>query len=304
MPLEGVDLTCASKLLTFEEQKRTISIFSNLGMTKMRFTGGEPTLNKKLPDLIRHARSYSSCTSVGITTNGLVLLNQLDSLVEAGLTSVNVSLDTLKPEKFAKIARREAKGLLKVMASIYGALAMPKLSVKVNIVLMRGTNDDELGEFLELTKHHPLDCRFIELMPFDGNEWSREKFIGYIEAIDRLKQQGIELIKCVEEDPNDTTKWYRIPGYQGRVGFITSMTSHFCGTCNRLRVTADGKLKVCLFGDEGLSLVDSYREGCTDEDVTQLINGTVKKKKAVLGGHDTPEALAKVMNRPMILIGG
>ena len=377
MPASGVDLSEAHGLLSVEEHKRSISLFTQLGVTKIRFTGGEPTLNKQLPELIRHAsqclRLEGSTTrgTIGMTTNGLVLQHQLQSLVDAGLTSVNISLDTLQPDKFASITRRDKKGLYKVLASIYAGLSMPALAVKVNVVLMRGFNDGELADFVEMTRHERLDVRFIELMPFDGNKWTAASFMGYREAIERLQLgsahiangdhnhqtassssssrsscgrssgsnmsqrgnkalstsgnvssdqfgstgdgigEGVGGVKLVRDDvetcdPHDTTKWYRAEGHKGRVGFITSMSNHFCGGCNRLRITADGKLKVCLFGEEGLSLRDAFRDGATDEQVVSLIGHSVKGKKAVLGGHGTssPEELATKQNRPMILIGG
>lgn len=330
MPPEGVRLTGADGLLSLEEQQRTISIFAQMGMSKVRFTGGEPTLNKHLPALVAHASQAMREVngSVGMTTNGLVLQGQLPQLAAAGLTSVNVSLDTLQPDRFAHITRRDRKGLHKVLASAYAALAArPErpMAVKINVVMMKGVNDDELAAFTALTRELPLDVRFIELMPFDGNGWSRAAFLGYREALALLETasnggsvnsssnsgSSSSSARWVREpaalaDPHDTTKWYRADGHAGRVGFITSMSDHFCSGCNRLRITADGRLKVCLFGEEGLSLRDAFRAGASDAEVVDFIGQAVRKKKAVLGGHGTsdPAELATKQNRPMILIGG
>lgn len=306
MPADGVALTAREKLLNLSEKKRAIQLFSSLGVNKLRFTGGEPTVSKDLSELINFSKLECGIKSIGITTNG-ILLNQrlINGLVEAGLTSVNISLDTLSPQKFGEITRRDNKGLHKVLAAIYASVATG-ISVKVNCVLMRGTNDDEVKEFTDLTKDVNVDCRFIELMPFDGNKWESKRLLSYMEVISRLKDEGVELLPEPREgsDPHDTTKWYRRPHHMGRIGFITSMTSNFCAGCNRLRITADGKLKVCLFGEEGLSLVDSFRSGLTDAQVVELIGDAVHHKKAMLGGHASPEALAQETNRPMILIGG
>ena len=188
MPLDGVNLTAADKILTTDETKRIISVFASLGVNKIRFTGGEPTINKDLASLIHHARSIPTVKSIGITTNGLLLKSQLDRLCEAGLTHVNISMDTLDADKFASIVRRDRKSFTKVMSSVYAALSR-QLHVKVNCVVMRGMNDKEVGAFAELTRELPLDIRFIELMPFDDNNWDATKLVPYFEILDTLRQQ-------------------------------------------------------------------------------------------------------------------
>ena len=247
-------------LLKTSEQKRLISIFSSLGVDKLRFTGGEPTINSDLCDLIRHGRSISNIKMIGITTNGVKLGSMLDKLVEAGLSSVNISLDTLDPEKFAIITRRPSKHFHKVLSSIYAAVAQG-LKVKVNVVVMRDFNYEELSQFVELTKEVNLDIRFIEMMPFHGNSWEMKKLVSYYEILEKFRNEsGCQMLeKIPSDDMNDTTKWYKAPDHQGRVGFITSMSNNFCKSCNRLRITADGKLKVCLFGEESYSLLHSLR---------------------------------------------
>lgn len=248
--------------------------------------------------------------------------SQLAKLVEAGLTHINISLDTLINEKFEKISRRDKKWLARVLSAVYAAVDVG-LVVKVNCVLIRGVNDDEIKDFVELSRESPVNVRFIELMPFDGNKWDDKKLITYFEVMDVLKQQGIGLVKEAKKDPHDTTKWYRphyLPGndsteggnadsaayepFEGRLGFITSMSSHFCGGCNRLRLTADGKIKVCLFGSDELNLLEAMREGKTNEEVIAMISDAVSNKEKALGGHKTLTDLAGSKNRPMILIGG
>lgn len=318
MPADGVILSPKSELLTFDERCRVISICSKVGINKIRFTGGEPTVSNQLLKLISH--SSSNCCnikSIGITTNGILLGKNnalFDDLISAGLTSVNISLDTLTPKRFADISRRSESLFYTVLSFIHYAVSKPNIKVKLNCVLMKGINDDELHEFAYMSKSMNIDCRFIEIMPFDGNEWSREKLMSYTEAISKINISPRLFTlqrESVVDDPHDTTKWYRgistADGseFTGRVGFITSMTSNFCSTCNRLRVTADGNLKNCLFGEDSLNIRDSLREGKTDEQVIDEMRQSIRKKHASLGGHSSPENIASSNgNRPMILIGG
>jgi cyclic pyranopterin phosphate synthase len=189
MPEEGVHLTPKAHLMTLPERKRLISLFASLGVTKLRFTGGEPTISKDLEELIRHGTSCG-IKSIGITSNGIILKERLDGLINAGMTSVNISLDTLVDTKFAQITRRDKKNIYRVLSSVYTAVSKG-LPVKINCVLMRGFNDDEFAQFVDLTKAVNVDVRFIELMPFDGNAWKPESFISYIEVVDRLKNEHV-----------------------------------------------------------------------------------------------------------------
>jgi cyclic pyranopterin phosphate synthase len=186
MPIEGVKLTPKQNLMTLEERKRLINIFCALGVNKLRFTGGEPTISNQLIELIKHSRDIKTVESIGITTNGLILTNMLDNLKDAGVTSINISLDTLNEKKFANITRRDGKSVYRVLSSIYATISK-NIPLKINCVLIRGVNDDEILDFVELTRENRVDCRFIELMPFDGNDWNPKKFISFYEVIDRLK---------------------------------------------------------------------------------------------------------------------
>lgn len=189
MPEEGVSLTPKASLMTLAERKRLISIFAGLGVQKLRFTGGEPTISNQLEELIHHARSCN-IKSIGITSNGLILKDRLDDLIKAGLSSVNISLDTLSDTKFASVTRRDRKNIFRVLSSVYTAVSKG-LPVKINCVLMRGFNDNELADFVNLTKAVNVDFRFIELMPFDGNEWTPKNFVSYLEIIDRLQAEHV-----------------------------------------------------------------------------------------------------------------
>ena len=175
------------------------------------------------------------------------------------MTVIAASLDTLRPEKFEFISRRPKAGHSKVMAAIEKSLDLGFDPLKVNCVVMRGLNDDEILDFVELTREMNVDVRFIEYMPFDGNSWNTKKMVPYNEMLDIITG-AYEDFQRVDDAPNDTSKGWKVPGFRGQVGFITSMSEHFCSSCNRLRLTADGNLKVCLFGNTEISLRDHLRK--------------------------------------------
>jgi cyclic pyranopterin phosphate synthase len=235
--------------------------------------------------------------TLAITTNGLLLPKKFDRLQRAGVNLLNISLDTLRPERFEAVTRR--KGFDLVMRAIAEAVARGYDPVKVNCVVMRDVNDDELVDFVAWTRALPIEVRFIEFMPFDGNRWDDTRLVSYTEMRDRIEVRFP--LERVQDGPNDTSKTYRVPGFRGAVGFITSMTEHFCEGCNRLRITADGNLKVCLFGSAEVSLRDALRQGAADEDLLGIVSAAVGRKRA---RHAGMYNLARMENRPMITIGG
>ena len=345
MPPEGVPLSSSSALLTDDEIIRLVRVFVNNGVNKVRLTGGEPLLRPNLVSLVRSISDVVRTSSddnnndtiltnerglVGITTNGISLSRQIDDLVDAGLTGVNISLDTLSADKFLEITRRN--GLDKVMRAIgdcidafrlrYGTVRLRSggSRVKINCVVMRGINDDELSNFVTMADMRfggDIDIRFIEWMPFNDNGWNTSRFISYKDMLEKMSHEGMELER-IADGPNDTTKWWRIQRQRNsmrdiRIGFITSMSEHFCSSCNRLRITADGKIKVCLFGsnEKEVSLRDIMRKHQHDdlqiqeEALGNVIYAAVQRKTFVLGGHGSAENIAKAAdNRPMTLIGG
>ncbi|CAI9568522.1 unnamed protein product [Staurois parvus] len=298
MPEEGVPLTPKSDLLSTQEILTLARIFVQEGVDKIRLTGGEPLIRPDVVDIVAQLRKLEGLKSIAITTNGINLNRQLPRLKEAGLDVLNISLDTLVPAKFEFIVRR--KGFHKVMEGINRAVELGYNPVKVNCVVMRGLNEDELLDFVALTEKQPLEVRFIEYMPFDGNKWNFKKMMSYQEMLDCIRQRWPELEKLPTE-PSSTSKAYRVPGFQGRIGFITSMSEHFCGSCNRLRITADGNLKVCLFGNSEVSLRDLLRSGSSEEELIQTIGAAVGRKKKQHAGMFN---ISQMKNRPMILIGG
>ncbi|XP_075551839.1 molybdenum cofactor biosynthesis protein 1-like isoform X1 [Dermacentor variabilis] len=298
MPEEGVPLTPNEKLLSSDEIVQLASLFVTFGVTKIRLTGGEPLVRKDAVSIIERLAKIPQLEVLGITTNGLVLSKKIPDLKNAGLTHVNISLDSLVPEKFEFLARR--RGWHVVRKSIDDALAAGFDSVKINCVVMKGINEDELVDFVKLTETNNVEVRFIEYMPFDGNKWSRQKLVPFESMLSTIKKE-LPFLERQEDEPNHTSKLFRVPGWTGKIGFITSMTEHFCGTCNRLRITADGNLKVCLFGGDEVSLRDAIRGKATPDELLSLIGSAVLRKKFSHAGMDK---LSTLRNRPMILIGG
>lgn len=338
MPEEGVPLSPKKHLLTPHEILYLSSLFVSQGVSKIRLTGGEPTIHPQILSILRNIGSLRSkgLKELALTTNGLTLHRKLDSMVESGVTGINLSLDTLDPFQFEIMTRR--RGFEQVMKSIDRILDMKRigarLKLKINAVVIRGLNDAQIMPFVEMTQDKDIEVRFIEYMPFDGNRWSSQKLLSYQEMLAIIRQKYPDVQK-IQGHPNDTSKTFQVPGFAGQIGFITSMTEHFCGSCNRLRITSDGNLKVCLFGNSEVSLRDMLRtnfnngepidqeaweamrqvemdrhegraEGelgsqSKEMELLDVIGAAVKRKKAQ---HAGMEDLKDMKNRPMILIGG
>lgn len=298
MPAEGVELTPTPMVMSQNEIVRLASLFVHSGVNKIRLTGGEPSIRKDIEEICSQLSNLKGLKTLAMTTNGLTLARKLPKLKESGLNLLNISLDTLVPAKFEFMTRR--KGHERVMESIYTAVDLGYNPVKVNCVVMRGFNDDEICDFVELTKEKPINVRFIEFMPFDGNVWNVKKLVSYAEMLDIVGKRYTGL-KRIQDHPTETAKNFTVDGHQGTVSFITSMTDHFCAGCNRLRLLADGNLKVCLFGPSEVSLRDPIRNGADDNELRQIIGAAVKRKKAAHAGMFD---IAKTPNRPMIHIGG
>uniref|UniRef100_A0A8C6V329 Molybdenum cofactor biosynthesis protein 1 n=1 Tax=Neogobius melanostomus TaxID=47308 RepID=A0A8C6V329_9GOBI len=287
MPEEGVKLTPRAQLLSTAEILTIARLFVHEGVDKIRLTGGEPLIRPDVVDIIAELRKLKELRTVAVTTNGMNLASH-----------INISLDTLVPAKFEFIVRR--KGFHKVMEGIDKAIELGYNPVKVNCVIMRGLNEDEILDFVALTEKKPLEVRFIEYMPFDGNKWNFKKMVSYQEMLDGIRQHWPN-IERLQPGLSETSKTYQVPGFEGKVGFITSMSEHFCGSCNRLRITADGNLKVCLFGNSEVSLRDAIRSGASDEELLQIIGVAVGRKKKQ---HSGMFNISQMKNRPMIFIGG
>lgn len=298
MPDTTPEATPPPTNLTTAELIRISKLFVSHSVDKIRLTGGEPLLNRDIIPLTQALSAYP--VSIGITTNGILLPRLLPRLISAGLNSVNLSLDTLHPERFELLTRR--KGHSRVLDAME-QLAESPIRAKVNVVVMKDINHHELTSFVDLTKSRNLDVRFIEYMPFDGNRWAFDKFFSYANMLHVISGHFGTLLPQ-HTHASDTTKYFRVPGFRGRIGFITSMTNHFCAGCNRLRITADGNLKVCLFGKDELSLRDAMRAGASDQQIEILVQKALAGKHFALGGNKDMFDISKSDNRSMVRIGG
>ncbi|KDN53396.1 molybdenum cofactor biosynthesis prote [Tilletiaria anomala UBC 951] len=317
MPEDGATLTPSPELLTAQEVQRLATLFVKNGVEKIRLTGGEPTIRRDLEDIIGSLNELRSMglRSIGMTSNGLALARRLPRLVDQGLSHLNLSLDTFDPFKFELLTRRPGGGLDAVLKTLDVAQKLVSAGagmqcIKINVVMLKGVNDskEEIKSFIDYTRDHNVVVRFIEYMPFDGNRWQTSKLVPYQDLLAVIREMYGDFER-LEDEANDTSKGWRVPGYKGRVGFITSMTDHFCNSCNRLRITADGNMKVCLFGNAEVSLRDIMRGTgpngqATDEELLKVIGAAVGRKHAKHAGMSGPAELAQQKNRPMIHIGG
>jgi cyclic pyranopterin phosphate synthase len=269
-------------LLTREEIARTARLLASFGVTKVRITGGEPTTRPDLVDIVRDLAAIGFPGGLALSTNGVLFPKMAHDLLAAGLTKVNVSLDAAEAEHFKKLARRDH--FEPVMKSIELALALPFDSVKINAVVIRGLNDDQILPLASMTKDRKLGVRFIEFMPFGDNDWKETDWIGWEEVYDRLVGAGYVLTpveKTLVAGPADE---YRVKSpagdHLGTVGFITPISDRFCDTCNRMRVTQDGFLKGCLFGHADVDLLTPMRAGASDEELSALIVRSAEIKEA------------------------
>lgn len=301
MPEEGVQLSPKSHLMTYEEIYEIAKIFVNNGVSKIRLTGGEPLIRKDIPIILEKLASLP--VELSITSNAVIIDKFIDVLKANGVNKINVSLDSLDSEKFKHITRRDQ--FKKVYDNIL-LLVKEGFTVKVNAVLMKDFNDNEIIEFINFTKDLPISVRFIEFMPFDGNKWDMSKMVSYAEVMDYVNEAFTkDEVERIQDAPNDTSKNYKIKGFKGSFAIISSVTNPFCDSCNRLRLTANGQLKNCLFSSTESDILTTLRSGNSIEPV---IKKAVQAKLKVRGGMDTIEKLQEPKlhsnNRSMTTIGG
>jgi cyclic pyranopterin phosphate synthase len=298
MPDEDYDFTPTSRLMQADEIRALAGIFVAEGVKKIRLTGGEPFVRKDAAKIIASLAELP--VELSLTTNGTRLHEFIDVLSDANIRSVNISLDTLDTDRFLLITKRD---LFRQVMNNIELLIGRGLEVKINVVVMKDLNDRELNDFIAWTKYVPIKVRFIEFMPFSGNRWSSNKVFSAQEILDTINEQYDYL--PIPGNIHDTAKGYSIPGHAGSFAIISTMTAPFCGGCNRMRLTADGKLKNCLFSKGETDLLTALRQG---EDILPLIHQNIKSKAKELGGQFTTatqqiEAL-NLENRSMITIGG
>ncbi len=300
MPADGIQLSPKSHIMTYEEIYTIAKKFVENGVTKIRLTGGEPLVRKDAGLIMEKLASLP--VEIGITTNGVIVDRFIEQFKDLGICKINVSLDSLNPDKNKSITRRDY--FTKVYNNIQ-LLLKEGFEVKLNCVLMKGLNEDEIIDFIELTKHQNMQVRFIEFMPFDGNKWNMEKLVSLEEILKKVNENySAESFLRLQDKPNDTVKNYRIKGYAGSFAVISSVTNPFCDSCNRIRLTANGQLKNCLFSTSESDLLTPLRAG---KPIAPVIEKVVGVKKRIRNGMESLEKFKDPKshnNRSMIAIGG
>lgn len=298
MPDENIACLPNKHLMQVDEIEEIATTFVNLGVNKIRLTGGEPMVRKEFPEILR--RFSKLPVEISLTTNAVLVHKHIDAMKAAGVQSLNVSLDTLNAETFKRITKRDQ--FQQVWDNI-SLLLQEDFRVKINTVAIEGVIEKEILDFVEITRNLPLHVRMIEFMPFQGNHWNSKKVITASQMLQWVEQE-YDMVK-LKDKPHDTAKKYKAIGHEGTFAFITTMSEHFCGDCNRMRLTADGKMKNCLFGSEEMDILGALRK---NEDITILIKTSISRKHAVMGGqfsksYKNAEA-SELKNRSMIKIGG
>lgn len=296
MPHEGLEWKKKNELLTYEEITRLARIFTGMGINKIRLTGGEPMVRKNLLTLVESLGNIPELKTLAMTTNATMLKDSARALKAAGLNAINISLDTFKRERFAEITRIDQ--LESVLAGIEEAIACRFDSIKINMVVMAGVNDDEILDFAGFAARHKVNVRFIEYMPFKDNQWASAKVVTYKEILEQIKTRFA--VEKIDDEPSAVAKDYALEG-GGSVSFITSMSDSFCSSCNRLRLTADGSIKSCLFYPAEINLRDAMRSGADDTELKKMIHYSLSQKPEA---HPPAEEIAAAENRAMIEIGG
>ena len=287
-----------AEILSYEEIGRLIKIAARLGINKVRLTGGEPLLRPDLTQLVSMISKTDGIDDISLTTNGTLLKRFAADLKQAGLTRVNISLDTLRPDRFTKITGNDRLG--DVLSGVAAAERVGLTPVKINMVVMRGENDDEILDFARKTMDDAWNVRFIEYMPFGGSSAEMARTVPTQEIRDRIGRAIGPLEPCGIRNGNGPARYFRLRGTAGTLGFISPMTEHFCATCNRLRVTADGQLRPCLLDDDEINIKKALRDGSSDEELKQLVQRAVGIKRE---RHHLNEGIA-APERPMRQIGG
>lgn len=299
MPADGVPWIAREQILSFEELHALASIFVSMGIAKIRLTGGEPLVRSGIVDLVRSIAGIDGLDELALTTNGYQLAQHATGLAEAGLDRINVSLDSLDHARFEQITRRDA--LDRVLEGLRAAAATEQLSpVKINVVGMRGFTEIEAVGFAKLARDESLRVRFIEFMPLDGGHtWKAEDVLTGAQ-LRAIIEQEIELVP-IEREAHSTSQRFRIAGSDGEVGFINPVSEPFCADCNRVRLTADGMLRTCLFSIHETDLRTPLRAGASSAELEQIIRDAVWRKELK---HRIGDAGFRQPPRPMSRIGG
>lgn len=299
MPATGMHFAPKDELLTDEEFLRVIRLTTEIGFRKFRLTGGEPTVRPNLPELIAAIKAMPGVEEVAMTTNAILLPKLAQKLAAAGLDRVNISIDTLDPDRFRRITR--GGDMKKVFDGIYAAEAAGLTPIKLNAVVVRGFNDHEVADLAGLTMEHDWQMRFIEIMPLDGVfDVARERLVPSAESRELIAARWGPLTAEDHHSPADPARPYRIQGARGTVGFISSVTENFCAGCNRMRLTSEGKLRLCLLRADELDIRPLIRAGASDIELRAALRDGVWRKP---WGHGLDQGILPV-GRGMSQIGG
>lgn len=278
MPKEGLSQIGHDDILRYEEIHRIIRVAAGQGITKVRITGGEPLVRRGVTDFIASLREIPGLKDISLTTNGILLGDHAEALFAAGIRRINVSLDSLDAEKYARITRGgDIRAVLRGIRKVRETGFSP---IKINIVAIKGVNDDEIPDFARLTLENPYQIRFIELMPLGhaGIE-NNGRYLSNAVVRERIETIGpLDPVEGRGDGSDGPARIYRLQGGAGEIGFISPVSHHFCRSCNRLRLTADGHLRACLLSDDETDLKGPMREGCGDEKIGELIRGTISRK--------------------------
>jgi GTP 3',8-cyclase len=300
MPAEDVQFMDRSKLLSFEEIERFVRVVAPLGINKIRLTGGEPLVRRDLDVLVRNLIKVPGIKDIGLTTNGILFGEQAQKLFDAGLSRVNISLDALDPVKFKEITRRE--GYEKVVESIHIAKDVGFDPIKVNAVSIRNMTEDQIIPFGQFARDTGVEIRFIEFMPLDAdNAWERDKVLFASEIMQKLSDEIAPLVPLSDQDPSAPATDYQFEDGVGRIGFIASVSQPFCKNCNRFRITADGKIRNCLFSLDETDIKGLIRSDAPDSEIAEAVRQSIHAKKE---GHEINSAKFIQPDRPMYSIGG
>ncbi len=299
MPLEGVKPKPRQEILRFEEILTIVHAALRLGINRFRLTGGEPLLRKGIVPFIKSLTLLPGVRDISITTNGILLTRLGEQLKEAGVQRLNISLDTMNPEKYRKITR--GGSFHTAWAGITKALELGFSPVKINVIALRNINDGEWADFARLTRGHPLHIRFIELMPV-GTSWHLvgKNFASCSQVRSEIEKRLGKLTPVTDMQGSGPAEYFHLPGAEGTIGFIHAMSSHFCASCNRLRLTADGKLRPCLHDRREVDVREAVRSGATGEELQELFHKALQLKPA--NYHEATGA--PVTGRGMAQIGG
>jgi cyclic pyranopterin phosphate synthase len=299
MPEEGLEDKTHSRMLSLEQIYRFVKIASQAGIRKVRLTGGEPLIRKNITSLVEKIANLSVIEDVSLTTNGILFPKMANDLKNAGLNRVNISLDTLDDRKFRYITRKGRLG--DAIQAVHKALELNIKPVKINIVVIKGFNDDEILNFARLAYQLPVHVRFIEFMPIgDLDFYSKDKVLC-IDSIKQIIEQQYKLVHGFDVKGDGPAKYVQIMGGKGSLGFISPMSDHFCGQCNRIRMTADGKLRGCLYDNNEIDLRLALYNNCNDQYLLSLFNKAILAKPEK---HQMAEGWGKDNPRKMYQIGG